>query len=83
MAPVNQDKIEPITVKVANDQTIRFMSGTFEIGIESTDGRVDTKIIAKTSNKICGGLRAVNWVKIQDIWNHLKGISFPRLAKGN
>ena len=32
---------EPITVKVANDQTIRFMSGTLEIGLESTDGRVD------------------------------------------
>ena len=28
---------EPITVKVANDQTIRFMSGTLEIGLESTD----------------------------------------------
>ena len=59
-------KKEPITVNVANDQTICFMSGTFEIGLESTDGRVDTKIIAKTSNKICGGLKAVNWVNIQD-----------------
>ena len=57
---------EPITVKVANDQTIRFMSGTLEIGLESTDGRVDTKITAKTSTKICGGLRAINWIKIQD-----------------
>lgn len=74
---------EPITVKVANDQTLRFMSSSFEIGLESTDGRVDTKITAKTSNKICGGLKAVNWVKIQDRWNHLTGIPFPRLAKGN
>ena len=76
-------KKEPITVNVANAQTICFMSGTFEIGLESTDGRVDTKIIAKTSNKICGGLKAVNWVNIQDRWNHLREIPFPRLAKGN
>ena len=76
-------KKEPITGNVANDQTIHFMSGTFEIGLESTDGRVDTKIIAKTSNKICGGLKAVNWVNIQDRWNHLRGIPFPRLAKRN
>ena len=65
---VNEDAInelglrgdnKPITVNVANDQTTCFMSGTFEIGLESIDGRVDTKIIAKTSNKICGGLKAV------------------------
>ena len=76
-------KKEPITVNVANDQTIYFMSGIFEIGLESTDSRVDTKIIVKTSNKICGGLKAVNWVNIQDRWSHLRGILFPRLAKGN
>ena len=74
---------ELITVKVANDQTIRFMSGTLEIGLESTDGRVDTKITAKTSTKICGGLRAVNWIKIQDRWNHLRGIPFPSLTERN
>ena len=74
---------EPITVKVANDQTLHFISSSFKIGLESTDGRVDTKITAKTSNKICGGLKAVNWVKTQDRWNHLTGIPFPRLAKGN
>ena len=69
---------EPITVKVANDQTIRFISGTLEIGLESTDGRVDTKITAKTSTKICGGLRAVNWIKIQDRWNHFARNSIPK-----
>ena len=72
---------EPIEVKVANDQTIRFMSGTFEIGIESTDGQVDRMITAKTSTKICGGLKAVDWIKIQDGWSHLRGIPFPSLTK--
>ena len=36
---------ERIEVKVANDQTISFMSNTFTIGVESTDGRVDTEIL--------------------------------------
>lgn len=76
-------KKEKITVKVANDQSVRFLSSTIKIGLESTDGRVDTEITAKTSEKICGGLKAVNWLKIQDKWNHLKGIRFPALARGN
>ena len=67
---------EPIEVRVANDQTIRFMSVTFKIDLESTDGQVDRKITAKTSTKICRGLRAVDW-------NHLRGIPFPNLTKRN
>ena len=89
---VNEDVVEElglggkkqqITVKVANDQSIRFLSGTVKIGLESNDGRVDTEITVKTSDRICGGLKAVNWVKIQDKWNHLRGIPFPKLARGN
>ena len=89
---VNEDVVEeiglagekqPIAVKVANDLNIRFLSSTVQIGLESTDGRVDTKITAKTSDRICDGLKAVNWIKIQDKWNHLRGIPFPPLAKGN
>lgn len=89
---VNEDVVEElglagekqqITVKVANDQNIRFPSSTVRIGIESTDGRVDTKITAKMSNRICGSSKVVDWVKIQDKWNHLRGIPFPRLAEGN
>ena len=89
---VNEDVVEElglgskkqqITVKVANDQSIRFFSGLVKIGLESTDGRVDTEITAKTSDRICGGLKAVNWVKIQDKWDHLRGIPFPKLARGN
>lgn len=68
---------------MANDHSVRFLSTTVQIGLESTDGRVDTKITAKTSDRICGGLKAVNWIKIQDKWNHLRRIPFPPLAKGN
>ena len=74
---------ERIEVKVANDQTIKFMSNTFTIGLESTDGRVDTEIVAKTSEKICGGKKAVNWLTIKQKWKHLKAIPFLTLAKGN
>ena len=74
---------ERIEVKVANDQTISFMSNTFTIGLESTGGRVDTEIVAKTFEKICGGMKAVNWLTIKQNWNHLKEIPFPTLAKGN
>ena len=60
---VNEDVVETlglqgsktnIEVKVANDDTVSFMSSTFQIGLESMDGRADTEITARTSKKICG-----------------------------
>ena len=76
---------ERIEVKVANDQTISFMSNTFTIGVESTNGRVNTEIVAKTSEKICGGMkeRSVEELTTKQNWNHLKEIPFPTSAKGN
>ena len=59
------------------------MSGTFKIRLESTDGRVDTEVTAQTSERICGGLRPVNWLKIKQNWSHLRSIPFPKLATGN
>ena len=55
---------EKIAIKVSNDQSVRFLSSTIKIGLESTDGRVDTEITAKTSERICGGLKAVIWLKV-------------------
>ena len=57
------------------------MSATMEIGLESLDGRVDTVIVAKTSNNICGGMKPTNWPQIKDQWKHLRDIPFPKLAK--
>ena len=57
------------------------MSATMEIGLESVDGRVDTVIVAKTSNNICGGMKPTNWLQIKDQWKHLRDIPFPKLGK--
>ena len=43
-------KIE-INVKVANDETVTFMSSTFVVGLERNDGRVDTTITAQSSKE--------------------------------
>ena len=53
---------------------------TFAIGLESVDGSVDAKIVAQSSEKIYGGMKAVNWVEIRGNWNHLQNIPFPKLA---
>ena len=71
---------ELITVKVANDQQVSFPSMSFTIGFESVDGCVDAKIVAQSSEKICGGMKAVDWVRIQNNWEHLQDIPFPKLA---
>ena len=42
------------------------MSATMEIGLESLDGRVDTVIVAKTSNNICVRLREERIANNQD-----------------
>lgn len=62
---------EQIIVNVANDQQVNFMSMTFEVGLESIDGRVNRPIVAKTSQKICGGMKPVDWMKIKHKWTQL------------
>ena len=71
---------EEIIINVANDQKVRLMAATLEIGIKSVDGQVDTTIVVKTSNKICGGLKPTDWVTMKQQWNHLKDFPFPNLA---
>ena len=72
---------EPITVNVANDKQVKFMSMTFQVGVESIDGKLKRTISAKTSQKICGGMKPVNWLKIKHKWFHLSDIPFPELAQ--
>ena len=57
------------------------MVATLEIGLESVDGKVDTTIVVKTSDKICGGMKPIDWVTMKQQWNHLKDIPFPHLAE--
>ena len=75
-----QGEKELITVNVANDQEVRFPSMTFVIGLESVDGSVDAKIEAQSSEKICGGMKSVDWVRIKGNWNHLQvaGHAIPK-----
>ena len=54
---------------------------TFQVGLESIDGKVNRTISAKTSQKICGGMKAINWVNIKHKWSHLNEIPFPQLAR--
>ena len=72
---------ENIIINVANCQRNNLMSTTMEIGLESLGGRVDTIIVAKTSNNICGGMKPTNWQQIKDQWKHLRDIPFPKLGK--
>ena len=37
-------------------------------------------IVAQSSEKNCGGMKAVDWVGIKSNWQHLKDIPFPKLA---
>ena len=72
---------EKVTFNVANGQRANLMSATIKIGLESLDVRVNTVIVAKTSNKVCGRMKPTNWLQIKDQWNHLRDIPFPKLGK--
>ena len=48
---------EKVIINVADRQKVNLTSATMKIGLESLDGRVDTVTVAKTSNKICGGMK--------------------------
>ena len=72
---------EPVIVNDANAQRVKFMSMSFQVGLESIDGEVKRIISAKTSQKICGGMKPINWWKIKHKWSHLRDISFPQLPQ--
>lgn len=58
---------EQVTIDVANDQKVHLMSAMVEIDLESVDGNVDSTIVVKTSDKICGGMQPKDWVQINFI----------------
>ena len=72
---------EKVTINVANHQKVDLMPVTVEIGLESLDGRVDTIIVAKASNSICGGMKRTDWLQIRDQWKHLRDTPFPKTWK--
>ena len=72
---------EKVITNVANGQKVNLMSATMEIGLESLDGQVDTVIVVKTTQNICGGMKPTNWLQIKDQWKHLRDIPFPKLGK--
>ena len=87
---VNEDVVEELGMEgrkekvvaiVGNDQNVDLMSATMEIGLESLDDRVDTVIVAKTLNSICGKMKPTNWLQIKDQWKHLRNIHFPEHGK--
>ena len=71
---------EKVIINVAYGQTASLMSATMEV-LDSLGGRVDTIIVAKTSNIICGGMKPTNWLQIKDQWKHFRHITFPKLGE--
>ena len=48
---------EKVIINVANGQKVSLVSATLDIGLESLDSRMNTNIVAKTWNNICGGMK--------------------------
>ena len=46
---------------------------------QSVDGAVLQQIVALTTEKVSGCMKATDWLKIRNQWPHLRGIQFPRL----
>ena len=55
-------------------------SGLVSFDIESLDGEVRTTVGARTLDSMCEGLRAPDWTRIQENWEHLSGIEFPKVS---
>ena len=72
---------EKVIINVTNGQKVYLMSAMMEIGLESLDCHVDTVIVTKTFDNVCGGMKPTNWLQIKDQWKHLRGIPFPKLGK--
>ena len=57
------------------------MSATVNIGIKSVDGKVDSVIVARTSQKICGRMKPTNWMKYKIDEITCEKSHFPNLLR--
>ncbi|XP_064644712.1 uncharacterized protein LOC135498385 [Lineus longissimus] len=66
------------TVGVLNGRIESFETTPVEVGLESLDKRMDMKIIARTTDKVTGDMKAIDWRGYVDMFEHLKDIEFPK-----
>ena len=64
-----QGQKKQVIVNIASDQQMKF-------GLESIDGKAIQTNEVKTSQKICGGIEAFNWVKYKIQVVPIKGNPF-------
>ena len=51
--------------------------------MQSVDGAVSQRIVALTTDRVTGNLKAINWRKYNSQWPHLHGIEFPKRGSRN
>jgi len=74
---------EHITVSVLNGQYEVFDTMPVEVILQSVDGAVSQRIVAFTTDRVTGNLKAIDWRKHNSQWPRLHGIEFPKLGSRN
>ena len=67
-------------MKVLNDNQYKLDSSVVEFMINSLDGKVRKPASAKTTERVTGNMKVVDWSLYKSKWKHLKGIKFPQVG---
>ena len=54
-------------------------SGLVSLVVEGLDGKMRATIGVRTLDSMCEGLKSPDWTKLQQDWEHLRGITFPKV----
>lgn len=76
-----QGQTQKVTVNVLNGQKETFETTPVEFGLESLNKQVNINIKAFTTKRVTGNLKAIDWNKHSDQYDHLKGIQFPMMGQ--
>ena len=71
---------QKVTVGVLNGQYEVFETMPVEVVLQSLDGVISQPIVALTTDKVTGCMKAVNWIERKNQWPHLRDIKFPRFG---
>ena len=78
---LSMGEVEEIKVNVLNGQVDTFETMPVTVIVESLDGKVNIKFTANTTDKVTGRMKAVDWNKYKQRWEHLKDVAFSTPVK--
>lgn len=68
-----------LTLSTLTDTNVQVRSKSVFVEVSSLEGDTKRKLNMWTMDELCSGMPIPDWSRHQDRWDHLKGLSFPKV----